>query len=232
MHIFAFSLHKYTENNLSINQNFMVSIRTANEDDVKYIYEISNLIEKAAKKRGTGIAKRTPEYIKEKILDGKAVIASNDDGLVGFCYIESWEGKKFVATSGLIVKEEYRGQGISRKIKQKAFELSRSKFPQAKLFSITTSIAVLKLNLEMGYKPVTLSELTDDDAFWKGCETCVNYPILQHTNRTHCLCTGLLYDPNEVERKEEPKKTLRVYARWFKYKMDILSKYLTIKNKK
>jgi len=209
----------------------MITIRNANEKDVQYKHEISYLIEEAAKKRGTGIAKRDPEYIQEKILDNKAVIATNGEELVGFCYIESWEGKKFVATSGLIVKESYRGQGLSKKIKEKAFKLSREKFPTAKLFSITTSIAVLKLNLAMGYKPVTLSELTDDDAFWKGCETCVNYPILQHTNRTHCLCTGLLYDPNEAEKKSKNnfKKTLKVYDRLFSYKLNVLSKYLNIK---
>jgi len=212
----------------------MINIRKATEQDAKYIFEISRLIEDATKKRGTGIAKRSPEYLKEKILGGKAVIATNDDELVGFCYIESWEGKKFVATSGLIVKETYRGQGLSRKIKEEAFKLSREKFPQAKLFSITTSIAVLKLNIEMGYKPVTLSELTDDDEFWAGCKTCVNYPILQHTNRTHCLCTGLLYDP-EVEEpapKKNQENVLKEYARKFKIKWDNLSKYLNLKKNK
>ncbi len=212
----------------------MIEVRRATNEDVKYTHEISRLIEQAAQKRGTGIAKRTPEYLQEKIEGGKAVIATNGDELVGFCYIESWEGKKFVATSGLIVKEEYRGQGLSRKIKEEAFKLSREKFPKAKLFSITTSIAVLKLNLEMGYKPVNLDELTDDEEFWEGCKTCVNYPILQHTNRTHCLCTGLLYDPEEQEHKpaKNPEKTLKVYARKFRSKWENLSKYLTLKKVK
>ncbi len=203
----------------------MINIRVASCDDAKYKYEICELIEKAADKRGTGIAKRAPEYIQEKINNGNSIIATDNGTFVGFCYIESWEHQKFVATSGLIVKEEYRGQGISRKIKMKAFELSRKKFPKAKLFSITTSIAVLKLNMEMGYKPVTLSNLTDDDAFWKGCEGCVNYPILQQTGRTHCLCTGLLYDPEDENHESENVK-YKVYARWFKYKLNVLSKYL------
>ena len=40
--------------------------------------------------------------------------------------------------------------------------------------------------------PVTLSELTDDDEFWKGCETCPYYDILIRTKRSHCLCTGMV----------------------------------------
>ena len=203
----------------------MIEINIASKEDVKYIYDILDLIENAAQKRGTGIAKRKPEYIEKKILENKSIIATDNGNLIGYCYIESWGHQKFVATSGLIVKEEYRGQGLSKKIKNKAFNLSREKFPKAKLFSITTSIAVMKLNMDIGYKPVTFKELTDDRAFWKGCEGCVNYKILQQTNRTHCLCTGLLYDPKEVEKKEDDdNKTLKVYSRWFKYKFQILSK--------
>ena len=203
----------------------MVTFSVASKIDVKYTNEISELIKKAALKRGTGIAKRTPEYLEEKILSGKAVIAKTEtDKLVGFCYIESWGHQDFVATSGLIVKDDYRGLGVSKKIKEKAFELSREKFPKAKLFSITTSIAVMKLNMRMGYEPVTLENLTDDNDFWKGCEGCVNYPILQQTERKHCLCTGLLYDPQKKEINNNETKTLKVYSRWFKYKWQVLSK--------
>ena len=203
----------------------MIDINVASEKDAKYIYEICKLIDISAKKRGTGIAKRKPEYIEKKILENKSVIATHNGKLIGYCYIESWGHQKFVATSGLIVKEEYRGQGISKLIKEKAFKLSREKFPKAKLFSITTSIAVMKLNMEIGYKPVTLEELTNDHEFWKGCEGCVNYKILQQTNRTHCLCTGLLYDPKQ-EENDEQNKTFKVYSRWFKYKFQVLSKLL------
>ena len=203
----------------------MVTFNVASKIDVKYTNEISELIKKAAQKRGTGIAKRTPEYLEEKILSGKAVIAKTEtDKLVGFCYIESWGHQDFVATSGLIVKDDYRGLGVSKKIKEKAFELSRERFPKAKLFSITTSIAVMKLNMRMGYEPVTLENLTDDNDFWKGCEGCVNYPILQQTERKHCLCTGLLYDPQKKEINNNETKTLKVYSRWFKYKWQVLSK--------
>ena len=204
----------------------MINISVASKNDVKYIYEICDLIESSAQKRGTGIAKRKPEYIKSKILEDKSVIAKDNDKLVGFCYIESWEHSKYVANSGLILKEEYRRQGIARKLKAKAFEHSRKKFPKAKLFGITTNIAVMKINSSLGYKPVTFSELTTDDAFWKGCEGCVNYKILEHTNRTHCLCTGMLFDPNNEKHIDNTKnrKSYKIYARWFKYKFQILSK--------
>lgn len=55
----------------------------------------------------------------------------------------------------------------------------------------------MKLNSRMGYKPVTFSELTDDEEFWRGCEGCRNYDILQRNNRRMCLCTGMLYDPQQ-----------------------------------
>lgn len=173
----------------------MVTINIASPEHLKYAGEIVLLMEKAAKKRGTGIAKRKVEYIQKKIQESKAVIATDGDCFVGFCYIETWEHKNFVANSGLIVKESYRGKGIAKKLKYKAFELSRKKYPEAKLFGITTSLAVMKINTELGYKPVALAEITRDESFWEGCKSCVNYPILMHTGKTHCLCTGMLFDP-------------------------------------
>lgn len=158
---------------------------------------ISHLIEQSARQRGTGIARRPPEYIREKMRQGKAIIAHTGGQLVGFCYIETWEHGRYVANSGLIVAPEYRGLGIARRIKRAAFELSRRLYPAAKIFSITTSAAVLKLNNELGFRPVHFSELTSDEEFWRGCQSCRNYDILQRTGRTMCLCTGLLYDPAE-----------------------------------
>ena len=161
--------------------------------------EICREMEESAKVRGTGIAKRSPDYIEKVMLSGKAVIAlDNEKKFAGFSYIESWSHDCFVANSGLIVKPQYRKSGLARQIKKKIFELSRKKFPKAKIFSITTSLAVLKLNSEIGYKPVTFSELTDDETFWKGCEACVNYDVLQRNNRKMCLCTGMLYDPDKM----------------------------------
>jgi hypothetical protein len=177
-----------------------IDILVANENHTQYSQIIVDMIEDAAKKRGTGIAKRKPEYIEQKMLEGKAIIALQNGIVAGFCYIESWGHDKYVANSGLIVNEEYRGYGLAKKIKQKAFELSRNKFPNAKLFGLTTSLPVMKINSELGYKPVTFSELTDDEDFWKGCQSCVNYDILTRTNRKHCLCTGMLMDPNAPKK--------------------------------
>jgi hypothetical protein len=176
-------------------------IESAAEKHSKYAEEICKEMEESAKVRGTGIAKRSPEYVKKKMCEGKAVIALDEQQqFAGFSYIESWSHEEFVANSGLIVRPEYRKSGLARQIKKKIFELSRKKFPQAKIFSITTSLAVMKLNSEIGYKPVTFSELTDDESFWKGCEACVNYDILQRNNRRMCLCTGMLYDPEKEEK--------------------------------
>ena len=177
------------------------SIEVAGEKHCQYAEEICKEMEESAKIRGTGIAKRSPEYIRKKMCEGKAVIALDEKRqFAGFSYIESWSHEHFVANSGLIVNPEYRKSGLARQIKKRIFELSRKKYPQAKIFSITTSLAVMKLNSEIGYKPVTFSELTDDDAFWKGCEACINYDILQRNNRRMCLCTGMLYDPAREEK--------------------------------
>lgn len=180
---------------------FNVEIATAKHID--FSNELSNLYEASAKQRGTGIAKRNPEYIQDKILQGKAIIATTSENeIAGFCYIETWEGKNYVANSGLIIKEEYRHHGLAKKIKKFVFELTRKKYPQAKIFGITTSLAVMKLNSDLGYKPVTFSELTKDDAFWSGCKSCINYDVLTRTERKNCLCTAMLFDA-----KAEKKKT-------------------------
>ncbi len=177
-----------------------VDIQVANQEHTKYASKIVTMIEDAAQKRGTGIAKRKPEYIVQKMEEGKAIIALDGETVAGFCYIESWGHDKYVANSGLIVNEEYRGQGLSKKIKKTAFDLSREKFPNAKLFGLTTSLPVMKINSELGYRPVTFSELTDDEQFWKGCQSCVNYDILTRTEKKHCLCTGMLMDPDKEKK--------------------------------
>ncbi|MBR4970106.1 MAG: GNAT family N-acetyltransferase [Alistipes sp.] len=172
-----------------------VNIVFAQPEHVEYAEQICQLIYESALQRGTGIARRSPEYISSKIEGGKAVVAFDGDRLVGFSYIECWGHGDYVATSGLIVDPEYRHLGLAGEIKKRTFELARMRFPFAKLFSITTSLPVMKLNSRLGYKPVTFSELTQDDEFWQGCEGCCNYDILKRNNRRMCLCTGMLYDP-------------------------------------
>lgn len=195
-------------------------VQVAEEKHLKYAEEICLMIETAAYARGTGIAKRSPEYIQQKIKEGKAVIALHKDILAGFCYVETWAHGKYVVNSGLIVNPEFRNQGLAKKIKQTAFDLSRKKFPETKLFGITTSLAVMKINSELGYKPVTFSELTDDENFWKGCQSCPNYDILTRTNRKNCLCTGMLYDPAwpETKKKNEFQKKKGIYERLLRLK--------------
>jgi len=171
----------------------------ANESHIKYAQLISDTITESAKVRGTGIAKRTPEYIIKRLQNGNAIIALDGEKFAGFCYIEVWGNKDFVANSGLIVHPDYRGQGLAKQIKKRIFELSQEKFPNAKIFGITTGLAVMKMNYELGYRPVTFSELTNDPDFWKGCQTCKNFDILTRTEQKMCLCTGMLYDPSKKD---------------------------------
>ncbi len=202
-----------------------IDIKIASEEHLSYVDIILETIAEAAKIRGTGIAKRSPDYIRNKIVEGKAIIALHGEEFAGFCYIESWNHEKFVANSGLIVVDKFRGQGLAKKIKRKAFELSRKRYPNAKIFGLTTGLAVMKINSELGYKPVTFSELTDDDEFWKGCQSCVNYDILMRTNRKHCLCTGMLFDPEKDKNPEPmPRKKLSVYGRWLRFKQFVFLK--------
>ncbi len=185
-----------------ITSNF--NILFANENHTVFAQQICDEMESSAKERGTGIAKRTPEYISKKMLEGKAVIALTNDGeWAGFCYIEAWGNKNFVANSGLIVAKPFRKSGLARMIKQKVFELSRKKYPNAKIFGLTTGLAVMKINSDLGYVPVTYSELTSDEKFWNGCKSCVNYDILTSKNFKNCLCTGMLFDPNAKKTNAE-----------------------------
>jgi hypothetical protein len=193
--------------------NHNIIVRVATPDDKKYAETITLEMEESAKARGTGIAKRSPLYIQQKMDEGKAVIALMPNGTwVGFCYIEVWENTKYVANSGLIVSPAFRKTGIATEIKRKVFELSRKKYPDAKIFGLTTGLAVMKINSDLGYEPVTYSELTSDDEFWKGCQSCVNYEILMSKGRKNCMCTAMLFDPVEKAKEAEEKKALALAA--------------------
>jgi hypothetical protein len=185
--------------------------------------EICQEMAESAKARGTGIAKRDPQYLKDKMADGKAVIAFAPDGSwAGFCYIECWENGEYVANSGLIVSPKYRKSGLAKEIKKNIYELSRKKFPDSKIFGLTTGLAVMKINSELGYEPVTYSELTQDDTFWSGCKSCVNYDILMSKDRKNCLCTAMLYDPKDHYTPEETTKEFnkkeKIYERFLRSK--------------
>jgi N-acetylglutamate synthase-like GNAT family acetyltransferase len=174
-----------------------IEVVVADESHEKYVDTILETISEAAKVRGTGIAKRTHEYLLNKMREAKAVIALDGDKFAGFSYIETWQDKKYVTTSGLIVHPDYRGRGLAKRIKDMTFTLARIRWPHAKIFSLTSGAAVMAMNTQLGYKPVTFADLTQDEAFWKGCEGCVNVDILHRTGRRYCICTGMLYDPEE-----------------------------------
>lgn len=191
-----------------------MKIVIANESHAKYAETICDTIEESARVRGTGIARRTPEYILKKMQNGNAIIALEGDKFAGFCYIEVWSHEKFVANSGLIVHPDYRNMGLAKDIKKAIFKHSRAKYPNAKIFGITTGLAVMKINYELGYQPVTFSELTDDPTFWNGCQTCKNYDILTRTDRKMCLCTGMLYDPvKKAQQKKESQLNEKAFKR-------------------
>lgn len=193
------------------NQNII--IRAATVSDKIYSTIITNEMEASAAARGTGIAKRSSDYIEQKIDEGKAVIAVTEQNeWVGFCYIETWSHGEYVANSGLIVAPTFRKSGVAKAIKEKIFALSREKYPEAKIFGLTTGLAVMKINSDLGYEPVTYSELTQDEAFWAGCKSCVNYEILMSKDRKNCMCTAMLYDPKDHYEPEETKEFFKENA--------------------
>lgn len=205
------------------------TVLIANGGHVHFAAAICDEMQASAKARGTGIARRSPEYIAGKMQEGKAIIAIDSNGnWAGFCYIETWSHGKFVANSGLIVVPEHRRGGLATRIKEAVFELSRIKYPDAKIFGLTTGLAVMKINSDLGYEPVTYSELTNDEEFWKGCQSCVNHAILQSKERKNCLCTAMLYDPATAKtpQSETPatrfKKHSKLYERWMRLKQHIL----------
>jgi len=215
-------------------QKFQILIANSTHQDFAQI--ICNEMESSAKARGTGIAKRSPEYIKEKMREDKAVIAFTMEGIwAGFCYIENWSHGEYVANSGLIVASTFRKSGLARQIKKRIFELSRQKYPEAKIFGLTTGLAVMKINSELGYEPVTYSELTQDEAFWAGCKSCVNYEILMSKERKNCMCTAMLYDPKDhfepAETEQDFKQHSKLYERFMKIKQWKLLNPFTKKDK-
>jgi GNAT superfamily N-acetyltransferase len=225
-------------------ENLNIIVRLATPDDKHYAETITAEMAESARARGTGIARRSPDYIEKKMDEGKAVIAVTTEGAwVGFCYIEAWEHEKYVANSGLIVSPPFRKTGVATAIKRKIFELSRQKYPEAKIFGLTTGLAVMKINSDLGYEPVTYSELTTDEEFWKGCRSCVNYEILLSKDRKNCMCTAMLFDPAEAaakaqaqwvpanvnltashkrKRKRMFRGNLRLFERWVRFKQFVM----------
>ena len=185
-----------------------IEVFVAGPEHEVYVDTILQTIADAAKVRGTGIAKRTHEYLTTKMKEAKAVIALSGERFAGFSYIETWGNKQYVTTSGLIVHPDFRGLGVAKKIKDLTFSLARTRWPHAKIFSLTSGAAVMKMNTELGYQPVTFADLTDDEAFWRGCEGCCNVDVLHRTGRKYCICTAMLYDPEEHLPAKIPEEVL------------------------
>ncbi|WP_225976288.1 GNAT family N-acetyltransferase [Mucilaginibacter ginsenosidivorax] len=173
-----------------------IIVRTAIPADMVFADQIIREMESSAIARGSGISKRSAASVIEKIDAGKAIVAITQNGeWAGFSYIETWDDEKFVSNSGLIVSPKHRNNGIASQIKTQIFELSRSKYPAAKIFSITSGLAIMKMNTKLGFVPVTYTEVTRETRFWDSCKSCVNYDVLQSKNRCNCLCTAMLFDP-------------------------------------
>lgn len=206
---------------MEIQQQYKIVV--ADQSHIDFAQIICDEMSSSAQARGTGIAKRSPEYIQQKIREGKSVIAFTKDGIwAGFCYIETWSHGEYVANSGLIVAPPFRKSGLAKAIKKKIFELSRQKYPDAKIFGLTTGLAVMKINSDLGYEPVTYSELTQDEAFWAGCKSCVNYDILMSKERKNCFCTAMLYDPKDHYAPEVTKE-------FFQEKKNVLERWMRLK---
>ena len=181
-----------------------MKLEVSSEKHLVYVEEIRNEMEDSAKKRGTGIAKRSSEYLGKKISEGNSIIAIDENGTwAGFCYIETWTNGEYVANSGLIVSPQFRNRGLATQIKERIFQLSREKYPNAKIFGLTTGMAVMKINSSLGYKPVIYSELTQNEQFWNGCKNCVNYDILMMKERKNCLCTAMLFVPENLNKEKK-----------------------------
>jgi GNAT superfamily N-acetyltransferase len=209
----------------TLNNNFQIIV--GSEEHAKYSQTICDIIEESARVRGTGIAKRDPNYIAKKLNTGNAIIALDGDRVIGFCYIETYSNANYVSNSGLIVDPEYRKHGLARLIKKATFNLARDLYPAAKVFGITTSGPVMKINSELGYIPVTFSELTQDEEFWKGCSSCPNYDILQLKERKVCLCTGMLAPSKFEEEAMKFDLTNRILNQKEVEKVDLKKRFAT-----
>ena len=74
------------EQNNILSDSIEIIVRIATADDTHYAEQIVEEMFLSAQARGTGIAKRTPDYVAHKMEEGKAVIAHDQYGnWAGFC---------------------------------------------------------------------------------------------------------------------------------------------------
>jgi len=175
-----------------------VYVRGSGPEDVGLAPEAAGLIDAASREHD--IARRAVPFLEEKIRKRRAAFAFDGSELIGFGYWSDWEGGRFVSHSGLVVRPDYTGHGIGRRLKAELFESSRSQLPEATLMSLTTSPQVKAMNLRLGFHVVPLDQLTVDPAFWDGCKTCRNYAEVQARGEK-CCCEGMILSPGAGEEQ-------------------------------
>jgi len=169
-----------------------LEIRSSIAGDRIYAEAAARLIAQAA--RDHDIATRDPEFLQDKIITSKAVVALQHRAMVGFGYYCDWQGGRFVSHSGLVVHRRMRGSGLGHLIKQELFAASRRQFPRAIIMSLTSSPAVQAMNRSLGFRTVPLDQLTTDPEFWEGCRACRNFAAIQSC-AGRCCCEGMIQRP-------------------------------------
>ncbi len=179
----------------------MITVRIATKKDYCYAEIISKELNTSAANRGVQIKNRTPKYILDKMETGLAIVAINSETeeWIGFSTLEVWEHEQFVANTGLIIAPKYRGHGFSMLIKSKLFELSRQKYPKAKIFSLTGNPNIIQINQTLGFTTVPFSTILNDNLFLTGCNSWVNYSEIMRHSSGH---VAMVYAPIAESQKE------------------------------
>ncbi|HTG55923.1 MAG TPA: hypothetical protein VL943_06640, partial [Niabella sp.] len=118
-----------------------------------------------------------------------------------------WDNGAYISQCGLIVAPPFRRLGVATRLKEKIFELSRIRFPDAKIFGITTTLATMRINSKLGLEPVTFSEITQEEEFWNKCKSCVHYEDLHKARFKNCFCTAMMFDPHYNDLVAEQDKS-------------------------
>jgi hypothetical protein len=171
-----------------------IVVRLATEHDQRFVQNIITEIEIASQIKGTGICKREPAFISQKITEGNAVMAVTPSGAwAGFCYIQPHDNGQFVSSCALVISRNFRNRGIASQIKAQVLALAKNKYPAARIFGLTTSHVVERINAQLNYVEVSYAEVTQADTFWQSCRSCENYQLLLQQDKKKCLCKAMVY---------------------------------------
>lgn len=174
-------------------------MRFATVYDQQYADNIAHEISISALLRNVAIEPRTGDYIFQKMIDGLAVIAIDNETeeWIGFCALDVWNHQRYVANTGLIVKPKYRGKNVSNLLKNKLFELARIKFPSAKIFSLTNKELIKKINIDLGFQEVEAREILYDPYFNTGMNSWVDFiELLKHSEESGHK--AMVFDPESA----------------------------------